>query len=63
MLNEKECINHWDCIGSWVDLVFNKKKTIAQALAEEIILTYEGNGESAALRKKNDSEKQADAAR
>ena len=45
------------------DKAFNKKKTIVQALAEEIILTYEGNGESAALRKKNDSEKQADAAR
>jgi small subunit ribosomal protein S7 len=45
------------------DKAFNKKKTIAEALAEEIILTYEGNGESAALKKKNESEKQADAAR
>ncbi len=45
------------------DKAFNKKKTVAQALADEIILAYEGNGESFALRKKNDSEKQADSAR
>lgn len=45
------------------DKAFNKKKTIAQTLAEEIILAYEGNGESFALRKKNESEKQADSAR
>ncbi len=45
------------------DRAFNKKKTIAQGLAEEIILTYEDNGESFALRKKNESEKQADSAR
>lgn len=45
------------------DKAFNKKKTIAEALAEEIVLTYEENGESTALRKKNESEKQADAAR
>ncbi len=45
------------------DKAFNKKKTIAQALADEIILAYEGNMESFALKKKNESEKQADSAR
>ena len=45
------------------DKAFNKKKTVAQALADEIILAYEGNGESFALRKKNEAEKQADSAR
>ncbi len=45
------------------DKAFNKKKTIAQGLAEEIVMAAEGNGESFALRKKNESEKQADSAR
>jgi small subunit ribosomal protein S7 len=45
------------------DKAFNKKKNITQALAEEIILAYEGNQDSFALKKKNESEKQADAAR
>lgn len=45
------------------DKAFNKKKTIAEALAEEIILTYDENGDSVSLRRKNESEKQADAAR
>ncbi len=45
------------------DKAFNKKKTIAETLAEEILLTYEGSGDSFALRKKNESEKQADSAR
>ena len=45
------------------DKAFNKKKTIAQGLAEEIILASEKNGESFAIRKKNESEKQADSAR
>ena len=45
------------------DKAFNKKKNITQSLAEEIIMTAEGNGESFALRKKNESEKQADSAR
>jgi len=45
------------------DKAFGKKKAIAEALAEEIMLTAEGNGESVPLRKKNESEKQADAAR
>lgn len=45
------------------DKAFNKKKNIVQALAEEIVMAYEGNGESFALRKKNEAEKQADSAR
>ena len=45
------------------DKAFNKKKTIAQALSEEIILASENNGESFAVRKRNESEKQADSAR
>jgi small subunit ribosomal protein S7 len=45
------------------DKSFKKKKTIVQALAEEIILAYENNGDSFAIRKKNESEKQADSAR
>ncbi|MEK6875487.1 MAG: 30S ribosomal protein S7 [Nanoarchaeota archaeon] len=45
------------------DKSFGKKKPFAQALAEEIIMTYERNGESFALKKKNESEKQADSAR
>lgn len=42
---------------------FNKKKNFAQGLAEEIILASEENGESFAIRKKVESEKQADSAR
>jgi len=45
------------------DKAFNKKKNFAQALAEEIILAFEKNGESFAMKKKNESEKQADSAR
>ena len=45
------------------DRAFNKKKNITQGLVEEIILTSENNGESFAIRKKNESEKQADSAR
>ena len=45
------------------DKAFNKKKTFAEALAEEIMLAGEGNSESFAMRKKNESEKQADSAR
>lgn len=45
------------------DKAFNKKKTITQGLAEEIILASENNGESFSVRKKNESEKQADSAR
>ena len=45
------------------DKAFGKKKDIVQALAEEIILANEGNFESLAMKKKNESEKQADSAR
>lgn len=45
------------------DKSFNKKKTLSQALAEEIMLAAEGSGESFAFKKKNESEKQADSAR
>ena len=45
------------------DKSFNKKKTFAQALAEEIMLAAEASGESFAFKKKNESEKQADSAR
>jgi len=45
------------------DKAFNKKKTIAQGLADEIVLASEENGESFAYKKKNESEKQADSAR
>ena len=45
------------------DKAFGKKKDIAQALAEEIMLAADNNGDSFAVRKKTESEKQADSAR
>ena len=45
------------------DKAFNKKRTIAQGLADEIILASEKNGESFAIKKKIESERQADSAR
>jgi len=45
------------------DKAFNKKKTITQSLAEEILMAADNNGESFAVRKRNESEKQADSAR
>ena len=45
------------------DKAFNKKKTISQAIAEEIILASDKNQESFAVKKRIDSEKQADSAR
>jgi small subunit ribosomal protein S7 len=42
---------------------FNKKKDLVQALADEIILAAEGNHESFAVKKRIESEKQADSAR
>ena len=45
------------------DKAFNKKKTLTEGIAEEIVLASENNGESFAMRKKNESEKQADSAR
>ena len=48
--------------GSY-DKAFNKKATIVESLAKEIMLAADGSGESYAISKKNDAEKQADAAR
>lgn len=45
------------------DKAFNKKPTITEALAGEIILAFENKGESFAISKRKDLEKQADAAR
>ncbi len=45
------------------DKAFNKKKTFSQALAEEILLAFENNRESFAIRKKKEAESQADSAR
>lgn len=45
------------------DKAFNKKATITQALANEIVAAYNNSSESYAITKKNDLEKQADAAR
>ncbi|MBT7102042.1 30S ribosomal protein S7 [archaeon] len=45
------------------DKAFNKKATIVETLAKEIMAAAEGSGESYAVSKRNDAEKQADAAR
>jgi len=45
------------------DKAFNKKKKFFQALAEDIIMAAENNGESFAIKKKKESEAQADSAR
>lgn len=45
------------------DKSFNKKKSISETLAEEIIAASQNSNESFAIRKKIESEKQADAAR
>tara|TARA_Y100000310_G_scaffold260387_1_gene269275 strand:- start:78 stop:674 length:597 start_codon:yes stop_codon:yes gene_type:complete len=50
-------------INGAYDKAFNKKATITEALAKEIMTAAEGSSESHAISKKNDSEKQADAAR
>jgi len=42
---------------------FGKKKKMFEALAEEIVKASEGNMESYSMSKKNEAEKQADAAR
>jgi small subunit ribosomal protein S7 len=48
--------------GSY-DKSFNKKTKIEQALADEIIKAYNNDGDSYAIAKKKESEKQADSAR
>jgi len=45
------------------DKSFNKKTKISEALAKEILLASENSNESAAVKKKIESEKQADSAR
>ena len=45
------------------DKAFNKKKSLTQAISEEIIMASEQNGESFAIKKKKESEAQADSAR
>ncbi len=45
------------------DKAFNKKKSFSRGVAEEIIFASEGNQESFALKKKMESERQADSAR
>jgi len=45
------------------DKAFNKKITITESLAKEILLAAENSSESYAISKKNDIEKQADSAR
>lgn len=45
------------------DKSFNKKAKIEEALAKEIMLAAQNSNESFAISKKNDTEKQADAAR
>ena len=45
------------------DKAFNKKANIVETLAKEIMLAADGSGESHAISKRNDAEKQADAAR
>jgi len=52
----------WMVQGSY-QKAFGKKKKMAESLANEIILASEENMESYAMQKKNESEKQADAAR
>jgi len=45
------------------DKSFGKKKKFSQALAEEIMLAADNNGESVSVKKKKESEAQADSAR
>jgi len=42
---------------------FNSKKTIVQALSDEILNAYASNAQSVAIAKKNEMERQADASR
>ena len=50
-------------INGAYDKAFNKKATIVESLTKEIISAYNNSGDSYAITKKNDIEKQADAAR
>ncbi len=50
-------------INGACDKAFGKTVTVTEALAKEIISAYNNSGDSYAITKKNDIEKQADAAR
>lgn len=50
-------------INGAYDKAFNKKATIVESLAKEIMAAADNSSESYAISKKNDAEKQADAAR
>ncbi len=50
-------------INGAYDKAFNKKATIVESLAKEIMAAAANSGDSYAISKKNDAEKQADAAR
>ena len=50
-------------INGAYDKAFNKKASITESLAKEIMLAAENSSESYAISKKNDAEKAADAAR
>jgi small subunit ribosomal protein S7 len=52
----------WIVQGSY-QRSFGKKKKMSESLANEIIMAADGNNESYAMGKKNEAEKQADAAR
>ncbi|MBX4212522.1 30S ribosomal protein S7 [Candidatus Pacearchaeota archaeon] len=52
----------WMVIGAYAK-AFGKKKKMSETLANEIMLAAQGNMESYAMNKKNESEKQADSAR
>lgn len=52
----------WIVHGAY-DKAFRKRDTIVDGLVKEIMFAAEGGGDSFAVQKKNDSEKQADAAR
>jgi small subunit ribosomal protein S7 len=52
----------WIVQGAYTK-AFGKKKKMAETLAEEIMKAAEGNMESHAMTKRNESEKQADSAR
>jgi len=52
----------WIINGAY-DKAFNKKLNIVDSLAKEIMLAAEGSSESYVISKKNEAEKQADAAR
>lgn len=52
----------WMIQGSYAK-AFGKKKKMTETLSNEIVLASEGNMESYAMGKKNETEKQADSAR